>query len=137
MSAATPVAVLLLPVVLQRAHENRGRVVAAGGVVRERRTPVAVLLMPVVLFSSATSPSAVLLLPVVLLGSALRADSGIALAGCQVKKRIITLGGIAAGIASVGCRNNPESSRGRRKCKRTKRKRDENESGPRTENREK
>ena len=57
----------------------------------------------------------------------IRADGGIAPAGCQGKKRIITLGGIAAGIASVGCRNNPESRRGRRKCKRTKRKRDENE----------
>ena len=69
-------------------------------------------------------------------GERIKTDSR-ALAGCQVQKRIITLGGIAAGIASVRCRNNPESSRGRRKCKRTKRKRDENESGPRTENREK
>ena len=51
----------------------------------------------------------------------IRTDGGITRAGCQGKKRIITLGGIAAGIASVGCRNNPESSRGRRKCKRTKR----------------
>ena len=93
----TPLAVLLLPVVLLQEHCNTGgRVVAAGGVVRER----------------------------------IKTDGGIALAGCQAKKRIITLGGIAVGIASVGCRNNPESRRGRRKCKRTKRKRDENESGP-------
>ena len=67
----------------------------------------------------------------------IRADGGITRAGCQGKKRIITLGGIAAGIASVGCRNNPESRRGRRKGKRTKRKRDENGSGPGTENGEK
>jgi hypothetical protein len=37
----------------------------------------------------------------------------------------------------VRCRNNPESSRSRRKCKRTKRKRDENGNGPETENGEK
>jgi hypothetical protein len=49
----------------------------------------------------------------------------------------ITLGGIAAGIASVRGGTTPESSRGRRKCKRTKRKRDENGSGPETENGEK
>src|SRR4029078_689709 len=64
-------------------------------------------------------------------------NSGIALAACQAKKRKIPFGGIAAGIASVGCRNNSESRRDRRKCKRTKRKRDENGSEPRTENREK
>ena len=42
-------------------------------------------------------------------GERIKTDSRIARAGCQVQKRIITLGGIAAGIASVGCRNNPES----------------------------
>ena len=59
-------------------------------------------------------------------------DGGIVRAGCQGEKRNVTFGGIATGIASVGCRDNPESSRGRRKCKRTKRKRDDN--GKRTGN---
>ena len=99
--------------------------------------PLAVLKLPVVLSASASTPLAVLLLPVVLLKERSLTDGGIVRAVCQGEKRIITLGGIAAGIASVGCRNNPESRRDRRKCKRTKRKRDENGSEPRTENREK
>src|SRR2546425_886978 len=34
-------------------------------------------------------------------------------AGDEAEKRTITLSGVAAGIASVGCRGNPESFRGR------------------------
>ena len=98
-----------------------GRVVAAGDIVNE----------------APQSRWLCCSLAVVLLKSANYTDSCIIRAGCQVEKRIIALGGIAAGIASVGRRNNPESRRGRRKCKRTKRKRDENGSGPGTENGEK
>ena len=85
-SAAAPLAVLLLPVVLFRAREAVRRVLKAGGVAPERGTPLAVFSLPVVLLKSAENrwpccaaggvvqerrtPLAVLLLPVVLLRSA-------------------------------------------------------------------
>src|SRR4029077_2369040 len=97
-----------------------GRFRAAGGVVRERGSAVGR-----VIATGCVAEERIL------------TNGGIVRARRQEQKRIITLGGIAAGIASVGCRNNPESSRGRRKCKRTKRKRDENGSGPGSENGEK
>ena len=112
-----------LPVVLNFERlKTVGRVVAAGGIVHEHsNTGGRVVAAGCVAKERIKRPMARI---------ALRRLSG-------RKKRIITLGGIAAGIASIGCRNNPESRRGRRKCKRTKRKRDENGSGPGTENGEK
>ena len=68
---------------------------------------MAVLLLPVILLTSASKPLAVLSLVVVLLKSAIHRRL-YSRAGCQVKKRIITLGGIAAGIA---CRRAPEQPR--------------------------
>ena len=94
---------------------------------------MAVLLLPVKLSTSASKPMAVLFVSGSVVKERELTDGCVVDAGCQMEKRTIALGGIAAGIASIGCRNNPESSRGRRKCKRTKRKRDENGSGPGTE----
>src|SRR4029077_9165633 len=43
-------------------------------------------------------------------------DGGIARAGCQAEKRSFTLGSVAAGIASVGCRDNRLRCRWQRKA---------------------
>ena len=79
---------------------------------------MAVLLLPVKLSTSASKTDGC----VVVSGSVVKereiTDGCVVNAGCQMEKRTIALGGIAAGIASVGCRNNPESVGSRRKCKR-------------------
>ena len=51
-------------------------------------------------------------------------------AGGEAEKRTIALSGVAVGIASVRCRGNPESFRGRRKRKAAERQRDEKETAP-------
>jgi hypothetical protein len=47
--------------------------------------------------------------------------------GCEAEERILTLSRVAAGIASVRRRADPESVRGRRKPKAGERERDQNE----------